>query len=145
MAVKWPDQPWIAPIKLTQKQIAKQRKYKTEEDLKLLSKGCYQTKKDFVAFSVYIPKGTLFDGASVPVAVHSISGMRNGHPAMLAASLLHDWLYRFHGILPNREFTRKEADLLFKRMCLEAGLSSWRADLAYRAVRFGGRRYWPAP
>jgi hypothetical protein len=77
-----------------------------------------------------IAKGYAWDGPSGPT-VDTLTFMRG--------SLVHDALYqliRFEEIpLRYREY----ADLLLKKICLEDGMSSFRAEYVYQAVRlFGG-------
>lgn len=51
-----------------------------------------------------------------------------------AGALLHDWLYKNHG-----GYMRAEADRFFLEIMLADGVTPWRAQAAYRAVRmFGG-------
>jgi hypothetical protein len=109
---------------------------------------------------VTIPVPFKWDGASVPRLLWSVSGVRPGGP-FLAASLVHDAFYRYGGRLPDRWFelqsripatgwwphppyTRKEADELFRRMLIEAGVGWWQYHRAYWAVRLFGRWAWRA-
>ena len=56
------------------------------------------------------------------------------------AAVLHDWIYRAPGM--ESRPTREEADSLFLLACLECGVSWWRANLMYAAVRlFGSSSY----
>lgn len=82
-----------------------------------------------------VPKGFLWDGASIPKFAQKIIGKPMGKYAL--AGLLHDWLYSSR-ILGNSERGRKEADKLFllAMRCLK--ISWWRRKVMYRAVRIGG-------
>ena len=73
--------------------------------------------------------GYAWDGASGP-AVDSRSVIR--------ASLIHDCLYQMlrEGQLPQSD--RAAADLEFRRLCLEDGMSALRAWWLYRGIRIGG-------
>ena len=94
---------------------------------------------------VTIPQGFKFDLASIPrffwwlIAPFELS---------IAAPLLHDFLYRYRGdppqgsITPHRIYTRKQADVLFKRIMKQEGVWQWRRQLAYIAVRWFGKKAW---
>lgn len=94
----------------------------------------------------HVPEGFEHDGASVPRPAWSLSGLRPDG-LLRAAALLHDVFYGCGGELPpgwgpDRLFTRKEADRAFYALMIEAGVPRWRAWVAYRAVRLGGRWSW---
>jgi len=94
-------------------------------------------------WNVTIPEGFVWDGASVPRFLWSISGIRpDGR--IRAAALVHDYLYRYGGKVPScsRVFTRKEADRLFYEMIREAGGSWWTAWRAWFAVSLFGWLAW---
>ncbi len=113
------------------------RKYRLDERWGHTWKGC--------RFS--IPPGFEHDGASVPQWAWSISGLRPDG-LIRAAALLHDALYRYGGEMPSgwttpkRSFTRKEADTIFYDVMRQAGISKWRAYVAYKAVRMAAGRNW---
>lgn len=99
-------------------------------------------------------KGFRYDGASVPRIAWTLSGLCPDG-LLRAAALVHDILYLQNGFptimtlspqyklaftnKPN--ITRKDADKLFKKIMLECGVTKWRAQMAYVAVRIGGRFY----
>lgn len=74
-----------------------------------------------------IRKGYQWDGATGPIA-DTIETFR--------ASLAHSALYALMrwNILSSRQY-RKEADMLFKELCLEDGVSKLRASAYYKALR----------
>ncbi|MHC4954293.1 MAG: DUF1353 domain-containing protein [Planctomycetota bacterium] len=78
-----------------------------------------------------VKKGYAWDGPSGPVI---------DTPENLRASLVHDALYQ---LMRNDELKtrthRKAADLEFKRICIEDGVSRRRASLWYRGLRLGGK------
>lgn len=82
-----------------------------------------------------VPKGFLWDGASIPKFAQKIIGKPMGDYAL--AGLLHDWLYSSR-ILGNNERGRKEADKLFLLAMKCLNISWWRRKLMYRAVRLFG-------
>lgn len=107
----------------------------------LVREGCWITLAPFSYEDVHIPQGFRCDLSSVPrplwwlVAPFELS---------VAAPLVHDFLYRRGGTLPDstRRYTRKEVDQLFLQVMLEEGVNPWRARVAYHAVRlFGGRAF----
>jgi hypothetical protein len=75
--------------------------------------------------------GYAWDGPSGPV-IDTRENMR--------ASLVHDALYQLmrHGEL-NARTTRKAADKIFREICKEDGVSSFRANLYYKALRRYGK------
>ena len=58
----------------------------------------------------------------------------------MRGSLVHDALYQLmrEGLLKTRTH-RKEADLIFKRICIEDGVSNLRASAYYKALRKFGK------
>lgn len=96
---------------------------------------------------ITVPDQFEFDLASVPrpfwwlIAPFELS---------IAAPLLHDFLYRYGGeppdgsVVPSRSYSRREADLLFRDIMEQEGVSPWRRAAAYRAVRWLGAGAWSA-
>lgn len=89
--------------------------------------------------TIHVSKGFVYDGASVPQWLWSVSGMRPDG-LIRAAALIHDFIYRCTGW--DGLYTRKEADVLFRHIIREAGGSWWTAARAYRAVRLFGWIPW---
>ena len=81
--------------------------------------------------NLLVKSGYAWDGPSGPV-IDTEENMR--------ASLVHDALYQ---LMRNEELTtrthRKAADLLFKNMCKEDGVSNFRASAYYKALRKFGK------
>ncbi len=77
--------------------------------------------------------GYAWDGPSGP-AIDTRNFMR--------ASLVHDALYQLMrlGLLDHRAW-RRRADEILRTLCLEDGMSAWRAGLAYHAVRLFGAHH----
>lgn len=92
-----------------------------------------------------IPRGFHYDCASVPKIFHSFIG-----PFDLSdvAALVHDFLTRYRGappigcVTPYRTYTRAEADAIFKIIMDQLGVSEWRQNAAWTAVRVGGWNSW---
>lgn len=85
-----------------------------------------------------IGKGFLYDGASVPRLLWTLTGLLPDG-LIREAALVHDHLYRHRGhkILP-----RRTVDLLFYRMMRRSGVPVPKAAAAYLAVRLGGWLAW---
>jgi hypothetical protein len=132
-------------------------------------KWVYELMQDFILhyvtpdgrhLRIKIKAGFIYDGASVPRWLWSLSGLHPDGP-MRNASLVHDLIYVLKGLLDQSsdlvevyehsgghfkrityDFTRKECDKLFKRMLLQDGLKKSKANLAYVGVRLGGAFLW---
>jgi hypothetical protein len=77
-----------------------------------------------------IPKGFVFDGASLPRPFWAILG-HPMTPQYCTAALIHDFLYQ--GKLP-----RHKADKIFRTVLKDHGTPNWKAQLMYRGVRLFG-------
>lgn len=86
-----------------------------------------------------VPKGFLFDGASVPRLFMFLIGLeRDG--VHRAGSLIHDYIYRNKGVIKSNcrcvfRLTRKQGDQLFYKVNKDRGLKSWHNRIAYLTVR----------
>ncbi len=92
-----------------------------------------------------------WDGASIPKAFYWFL-RRDGR--IRAASLIHDAIYTNGVFLRNqyllgstwrcnpRSLSRKTADKLFYNLMIEASISKWKANIAYRCVRLFGKKHW---
>ena len=79
-----------------------------------------------------VPKGFIFDGASIPRALWRLCGSPYDAPRVIAA-LAHDFLYATHIC------TRKEADQIYRDMQIALGIAKYKARIEYRVLRiFGG-------
>lgn len=76
-----------------------------------------------------IKRGYAWDGASGPAIDTKI---------FMVGSLVHDALYQLlrERVLPQSE--RKRADQILKEICLDSGMSRFRAWYVYHGVRLGG-------
>ncbi len=92
----------------------------------------------WAGFTLEIPPGFRFDGASVPRAFWWL--IRPFGPNVVMAALVHDCLYA-HGL----GCRRAEADRIFLRLLEHEGMGRIRRELAYWAVRAFGRRAWRRP
>ena len=95
----------------------------------------YMLIDDYPFDKILIPAYFLYDGASIPwfawVAIYTPF-----HPDVMAASLVHDWLYVSH------QCSRKEADQIFYSILILNGVNKTKAKLMYRALRVGGGPAW---
>ncbi len=122
-----------------------------QPDLEPVSDRLYRLRSTYLylnndGFFLRIKKGYTSDGASVPRLVWTLTGIT---PDGLhrAAALIHDYIYDHAGRLPPQScsklsWTRKEADQIFLRIMREAGVSSFKSAIAYRAVRAFGWTGW---
>lgn len=103
-----------------------------------------------------IPAGFIYDGASVPQLVWTISGIIPDG-LIRAAALVHDYLYVYRGNVPRGTYqklvdgewvdlqwgwTRRECDKMFCRIMRESGVERGKRRMAYRAVRLFGGGAW---
>jgi hypothetical protein len=77
---------------------------------------------------VTVPRGFVWDGASVPKAFRWLIG-DPWECEFQAASLVHDYLYWSH------KATKADADLIFRDLLISSGAKSWVASLMYAAVK----------
>lgn len=84
---------------------------------------------------IVIPPGFRTDLGSIPWQLQWL--IRSDDPAMIAASIPHDWLYRT-GSTPR--WTRWACDAVFREILRKAGMGFCRAWLAWAAVRLFGKR-----
>ena len=85
-----------------------------------------------------VPKGFLCDGMSVPRAFWSLVSPII-HPDTIAASIAHDYLYRFG---EQEGWSRCQADLFFYCVLRSDGVSVYRAIAAFLAVRLFGKKHY---
>lgn len=104
---------------------------------------------------IVVPAGFVWDQASVPRVFWSFISPFDLSPA---AALIHDWLYRWAGQIPepsfqtqrlhhpdewisvHREFTRREAEDIFQDSMRRSGIPLWRRRVASRVTRLTGFR-----
>lgn len=123
----------IPPVKVT---------YSVERDIwELVERYCIQVQD--VHYT--IPEGYTFDLASIPRGVWTLIAP---FELSLVAPLLHDFQYEHKGelpigsMMPPHKMGRKEVDKIFYEIMKMEGVSWWRRQLAYRAVRWFGGSYW---
>lgn len=93
---------------------------------------------------VRIEPGFQFDLASVP---RFLWWFMAPFELSIAASLMHDWLYRHGGCVTDTEgaafcVSRRVADRLFRRIMQDQEVDTWRIALAWCAVRVFGWAVW---
>jgi hypothetical protein len=125
--------------------------YRLDEDYE------YRWTKFDTIYRITIPAGFIYDGASVPRIVWTISGI-TPDGLIRAAALVHDWIYFHAGKLPNGShqylntdahwsdilgrWRREHADRIFARIMREANVPKSKRRMAYRAVWFFGWFRW---
>jgi hypothetical protein len=98
---------------------------------------------------VVVDKGFIYDGASIPRALWTITGIRPDG-GYRAGATVHDWIYRHKGRVRVRNagiekpaaISRSEADRIFRRLMADSGVSAYRAWLAWSGVRLFGWAPW---
>lgn len=100
------------------------------------------------AWRLTIPRGWRTDLASVPPPLDlSFNGFAFG----ITGPLLHDFLYEHGGrpppgsCVPQRRFSRREADALLLRLMREERVPAWKRIPAYTVARLGGWTHWEKP
>jgi len=96
----------------------------------------YELVEDYRAYcedhTFYLPKGFIFNGASIPVYARAIT-YPPFHPDVMAAAIVHDYLYQ------HKPVNRKLADMIFYNRLITNGVNKFKAKMMYRALRmFGG-------
>ena len=85
-------------------------------------------------FDIHVPEGFRFDLASIPTRLWSLI---NPFQLTVISALAHDLLYHYGGscpwgmITPHREFTRKDADVLFLELMERESVPLWRRHAAW--------------
>ncbi len=85
--------------------------------------------------SFYVQDGFETDLASIPPIFRGIIPVRG---RWTQAAIAHDWIYCGKA----GSLTKKEADLLFLHAMASAGVSWWKRNVMYCAVRLGGTGHW---
>ena len=116
-----------------------------------LYETCEDYMREFQRLRIFVPKGFLYDGGSVPRALWTATGLTPmGDGA--AAWLVHDVMYRFRGYPPagwmrrtcvyGVRLDREQADQLMRDMLIASNVPKFRAEIAYRGVRWFGGGSW---
>jgi hypothetical protein len=90
--------------------------------------------------TIYVPAGYRHDGASVP-RLAGIAIQKTDLGEVPAAT--HDKLYQTGGLFGL--YSRAEADALFRDLMALYGVTWWKRQAAYRAVRLFGGGAWRTP
>jgi len=129
-------------------------------EYELVEDYVYTWEHNFRDQRLTIPKGFIFDGASVPQILWWTGLRPDG--LLRAGALLHDWIYSmgskpgnngshhyyydYHGngkwVVQVKPWTRKQSDQIFSRAMREAEYPKWKRRIAYIAVRLFGRGAW---
>lgn len=92
-----------------------------------------------------IPKGFVFDGASIPKFLHT---WLSPVGVLLMGGLIHDFMYAHRSLLrkdkkgQSKTMTQKEADQIFRDINIEQNGFHFLNYLAYYALRLGGFVAW---
>jgi len=107
-----------------------------------LGKRRIKLQSDFTYNGITVPKGFICDGASIPAIVWSITGLHPLHHRIIAGAIIHDYLYRFGGLISDKQYTRKEADKMLVELMKIYGANFYQRQAVYWAVRSFGWRFW---
>jgi len=83
-----------------------------------------------------IPRGFLFDGASVPDWIPKWVIGSHYDPEFMLPALVHDWLYW------SRQWPKDKADAILRDLLRANGVGFLRANAMYRAVQVAGGPAW---
>jgi len=100
-------------------------------------------------YKLECPEGMETDGASIPRFFWRLMGPKMDPPYHKAA-IIHDagylnvlrWSYSEDQVWIEEWHTRKETDELFRELLKNLGMSRWRRNLMYLAVRWFGGGHW---
>jgi hypothetical protein len=95
----------------------------------------WRLKRGFKYKGIHIPRGFVFDFASIPKLFWSLVGSPATGKHRLCA-IPHDYIYY------KQHYTRKFADKLFAECLKDKGVSWWKRTMMYWAVRIFGRIGW---
>lgn len=122
----------------------------------LVENYLYRWEYHGIIYSIEVPAGFEYDGASVPRIVWTLTGILPDG-LQRAGALVHDFIYRYKGDLPvgsycelskgyavpvGKLWKRSEADGLFRKMMKEAGVGKLKRYVMYYAVRTFGLKAW---
>jgi hypothetical protein len=94
----------------------------------------YELNRSVVIDGFFIKAGFKWDGASIPRILWRLIDSPF-QPDLMVPSMVHDYLYT-HGA--NLGVSRKEADLIFKKLLISNGFTKFKANILYKGVRVGG-------
>lgn len=116
------DQPKLRPC-------PKENRYELIEDY------TYSCSIDGQGLEIKIPRGFLYNGASIPWFGWTAT-YTPFHPDVMLPALIHDWLYGSH------ETDRETADSILYQLLIENNVDKGVAEIMFQAVRIGGRSAW---
>jgi hypothetical protein len=94
--------------------------------------------EDYTQAGITVPRGFIYDGASIPRFCWSLIGLgRFGD--ILGAATVHDWLYVHSGYVVEGYYPKSKADRIFYDLMLLSDISKLQSKLAYWAVCLFGR------
>jgi hypothetical protein len=129
-----------------------------------ISPNLYKLEQDYsidirISDKIYtfvIKKGFLYDGASVPRIVWTLTGLTKDG-LLRAGALVHDAIYfpegnltvnskdievYYKGVRVNLNLSRKQADIIFKKILEKCKVSKRKVFIVYHSVRIGGIIFW---
>ena len=86
---------------------------------------------------ITVPKWFEFDGATVPMIFGAL--IQRVEPNTINAACIHDRLYVYKD---QYNFTRRQADLIFREACIACWTPKLKAHVMYIWIRLWGWLYW---
>lgn len=108
----------------------------------------YRVHADDSPEAITVPAGFVTDFASIPIGLWNLFPP---HGPWARPAIVHDFLYETSGtgvwegrrcITRLADYSRSEADGIFREALAVVGVPGWRRTLMYRAVRLGGGSGW---
>lgn len=90
---------------------------------------------EYDGVKIVVPEYFLFDGASIPW-FGWFSTFTPFHPDVMAAAIIHDWLF------VNHQVDFDTANQIFYDRLIENGTNKTKSKLMYKAVCLGAKKYW---
>lgn len=100
----------------------------------------YRLVEPFTHQGITVPAGFLTDFGSVPTLLEWVVSGEDRH--IVYPSIVHDYIYRNLGDIPEGTYTRRKADDMLRDGMREAGASWAKANAVWLAVRLGGWNTW---
>ncbi len=114
------------------------------ESQNYLLTGPFSYQSDLLGITITAPVGLLTDFASIPRIAWSILDPED--PMILYPSVIHDYLYKAGGVIPNLPpVTRQQADKVLREAMEHCGAGNWKRTIVYQSVERFGASNWGKP
>lgn len=118
--------------------LVRKYKYKLEADYTVGISIDHDCHSDYISLdkhNLILKKGYVWDGSSIPMKRFTPKWLFDSDRFCKTASLVHDSLCQLmrEELLPKQ--CKEQADIIYKGMCIEGGMSIWQAGLRYWCLR----------